>query len=101
MAFKFAARTLLELGKELISSDGVAINELVKNGIDAGSPKVNIIFHIVLSHRHYQLALEALADKKPIKLVIEFIERHLLQSAPEDSRQAFLVALQQSPHNHH
>jgi signal transduction histidine kinase len=36
--FKFAARVLEHLGAELISSDDVAIYELVKNGFDA-SPK--------------------------------------------------------------
>jgi hypothetical protein len=35
--FRFAPRALLELGKELISTDEVAIYELIKNGIDAGT----------------------------------------------------------------
>ena len=39
MAFKVAARTLLHLGSELISSDGVALYELIKNAFDAGSKK--------------------------------------------------------------
>ena len=42
MSFTFEARTLLELGKELISSDDVALYELIKNSIDAGSPKVDV-----------------------------------------------------------
>jgi hypothetical protein len=37
MAFKIAARTLLHLGAELISSDAVALYELIKNAFDAGS----------------------------------------------------------------
>ena len=37
MGFKIAARTLLHLGGELISSDGVALYELIKNAFDAGS----------------------------------------------------------------
>ena len=37
MSFKFAARTILELGKELISSDEVALHELIKNAVDAKS----------------------------------------------------------------
>lgn len=40
--FKFAARVLEHLGAELISSDDVAIYELVKNGFDAGSPFVAV-----------------------------------------------------------
>ena len=37
MAFKIAARTILQLGGELISSDAVALYELIKNAFDAGS----------------------------------------------------------------
>lgn len=35
MTFTVAARTLLHLGSELISSDGIAFYELIKNGLDA------------------------------------------------------------------
>ncbi|WJM78528.1 sensor histidine kinase [Xanthomonas hortorum pv. vitians] len=42
MAIKFKARVLLELGAELISSDSVAIYELIKNGLDARSPVVDV-----------------------------------------------------------
>ena len=37
MPFKVAARTILQLGSELISSDGVAFYELIKNAFDAGT----------------------------------------------------------------
>jgi signal transduction histidine kinase len=42
MAFKITARTILHLGAELISSDAVALYELVKNAFDAGSEGVQI-----------------------------------------------------------
>ena len=42
MTFKVAARTILQLGSELISSDSVAFYELVKNGFDAGASRVEI-----------------------------------------------------------
>lgn len=42
MPFKVAARTILQLGAELISSDGIAFYELIKNAFDAGSPDVEI-----------------------------------------------------------
>lgn len=42
--FEVAARTLIHLGAELITSDAIAINELVKNAIDAESKDVNIYF---------------------------------------------------------
>ena len=54
MAFKFAARTILELGGELISSDAVAVFELIKNSIDARSEDgVEIDFVITVTHSDY------------------------------------------------
>ena len=50
MSFRVTARTLIQLGAELISSDEVAIFELVKNAFDAGSPKVTIEFVIRMPH---------------------------------------------------
>jgi hypothetical protein len=35
MTFNIKARVLLELGAELISSDGIALYELIKNSVDA------------------------------------------------------------------
>jgi hypothetical protein len=40
MRFRFAARVIAQLGAELISSDDIAIYELIKNAFDAGSPRV-------------------------------------------------------------
>ena len=65
MSFKVAARTVLELGEELISSDAVAIYELVKNSIDAGSKDgVKIEFCVTLRHSDYVDALERI-DANP------------------------------------
>lgn len=53
--FRVTARTILELGSELISSDAIAFYELIKNGIDAGSKNgVTINFDIVMGRRDYQ-----------------------------------------------
>lgn len=53
--FKVTARTVLELGSELISSDPIAFYELIKNGIDAGSKTgVTIKFDIVLARRDFE-----------------------------------------------
>lgn len=48
MAFGFKARVLFELGAELISSDAVALYELVKNSLDANATSVRIDVHISL-----------------------------------------------------
>jgi signal transduction histidine kinase len=40
--FRITARTLFHLGADLISTDAMALYELVKNAFDAGSPRVSI-----------------------------------------------------------
>jgi signal transduction histidine kinase len=51
MPFKVSARMILELGAELIGSDGVAFYELIKNAFDAESShvEVDIISRVKLS----------------------------------------------------
>src|SRR5574341_985410 len=53
MAFKVAARTILHLGAELISSDGIAFYELIKNAFDARSKRVDIRLVVRLPHDVY------------------------------------------------
>ena len=61
--FKITARTVLELGSELISSDIIAFYELIKNGFDAGTEDgVDIRFDIVIRRNSYlELRRKALA----------------------------------------
>ncbi|KHL70977.1 histidine kinase [Pseudomonas flexibilis] len=61
MAINFKARVLLELGAELISSDAVAIYELVKNALDAGSKRVEIDINIALQYSAYSQLEESLS----------------------------------------
>lgn len=42
MGFRVAARTIIELGAELISSDSIALYELIKNAYDARSTRAHI-----------------------------------------------------------
>lgn len=62
MAFEFKARVLLELGAELISSDAVALFELVKNALDAKSASVEIEILIGMQHSAYVQLLELLEE---------------------------------------
>lgn len=94
MAFKFAARTVLELGKELISSDEVAIYELIKNAVDAGSSKIEIEAQIVLRHSSYALALEELEDGKDPAEVLETVRSGLIDSAPRTAVSHFIGRLE-------
>ena len=53
--FKVMARSVLELGSELISSDVIAFYELIKNSFDAGTKNgVDIRIQIVLGLRAYR-----------------------------------------------
>lgn len=81
--FKVSARTVLELGSELISSDAIAFYELIKNGFDAGSEDgVTIHFDIVLGRRDYEelsrLTVDALSDADGDKFDLNEIKRRLL-----------------------
>ena len=52
--FRITARTVLELGSELISSDIIAFYELIKNGFDAKTKRgVEIYFNVVLRKNDY------------------------------------------------
>src|SRR6187402_1960550 len=52
MPFKVAARTLLHLGAELISSDAVALYELIKNAFDANSRR-GVFIDVVVRLRDF------------------------------------------------
>lgn len=62
MSFKFSARTILELGKELISSDEVALYELIKNAVDAQSPRVEINANIQLLHSDFKNVIASIEE---------------------------------------
>lgn len=47
--FRVSARTILQLGGELISSDAIAFYELIKNAVDAGSKGVHVNVQMQLS----------------------------------------------------
>lgn len=93
MAFKFAARALLELGKELISSDEVAINELVKNSVDAGSPSVQLSLQVLITHRDYEDALHRLSKGAAPQTVLDRLESQLATNVSDELRAAFLERL--------
>ncbi|MDQ2102529.1 sensor histidine kinase [Azospirillum isscasi] len=103
-SFTFSARTILELGKELISSDEVALYELIKNAVDAGSPTVRINAHIMLARKDYQRALDLLAgdaltpDRKraTIAYVLDQIEAAIPSNADADDAEAFMQELRKA-----
>ncbi len=93
--FKISARTVLELGSELISSDVIAFYELIKNGFDAGTRNgVDIRFDICLRKNDF-LTLRARIAARGTDVVTlkEAIEAKLIPSASFEalSRYRFLV----------
>ena len=96
--FKVCARTVLELGAELISSDVIAFYELIKNAFDAESPDgVEIHFEIVMRRYDYlkfrHRALNNTADIDRIKA--DAIDA-LNSSAPQESRDRFRAAISEA-----
>lgn len=76
MAFRVSARTVLELGAELISSDAIAIYELVKNAIDAESEDgIDICFFVTLTHAHF---IESLAEIQEASLSVDQLRAKVL-----------------------
>ena len=90
MRFVVDARTVLELGKELISSDEIAIYELIKNSMDAGSDKVNIFFRTRFLHSDFLetitiLNRESIRDEIKIKRATNYVRKNLYDIEDERS----------------
>jgi signal transduction histidine kinase len=86
VSFTFEARTLLELGKELISSDEVALYELIKNAVDANSPKVEILVKIQLTRTDYKEAVARIEeeDQSPAD-VVDYVQSCLIDGTSQDA----------------
>ena len=85
MSFSFEARTLLELGKELISTDEVALFELIKNAVDAGSPAVEILVQARLSRTDYREAIRRLQETHtPLSEVTTFLRGKLIDGGGQE-----------------
>lgn len=80
--FRISARTVLELGSELISSDIVAFYELIKNGFDAQTKNgVTIKFDIVLPKNDYLRIYNRIKKEDDITVSKATIENAMLPSA--------------------
>jgi len=102
MGFTFAARTLLELGKELISSDDVALYELIKNAFDAqvgllGEPqRIRVLVQVILTRSRVNTAQQMLEDGKSYSSVCDYLISSVLPSAPADASARFIDALKKA-----
>ncbi len=97
MGLTFKARVLLELGAELISSDGMALYELIKNGLDAGSDEIGIEIQVVMQPSMKRSLLRKWKDARlawrPEAFLAE-VEAGIDGGAPTDAVAAFTGALQ-------
>jgi signal transduction histidine kinase len=97
MSIVFKARVLLELGAELISSDAVALYELIKNGIDAGSKGITIEVAIAMQPSAFQQLQfdykESEDNQVTIVAFLRDVEERIAQAASEDHKARFLARI--------
>ena len=93
--FKICARTVLELGAELISSDVIAFYELIKNAFDAGSPNgAEIRFEIAIRRNEYlKFRHRAVDGSVNIDRMKTDVGNALEPSAPADSLDRFRTTI--------
>ena len=83
MNFRVSARTILHLGSELISSDGVAFYELIKNSLDARSPEVRLDVVYRLDHEVYSEIIRELGEDRETPYALR---RHYLANLGRNPR---------------
>ena len=94
MGFTFSARAILALGKELISSDEVAIYELIKNSVDAQSPRIALSVQSRLKFSDYSKAIRWINSGRKRKEIANLI-LNSLDHISEDNLSGIRVALKQ------
>lgn len=97
--FRFAPRALLELGKELISSDEVALYELIKNSVDAGSATITIDVEAILPASAYRSAIELLRTGSTAADVLSYVRSSVFKTTPSARREAFIRPLEETVGN--
>ncbi len=97
MSFFITARTILHLGSDLISSDAVAIYELIKNSIDAGSRNgVDVQIDVVIRQSDFAAAMAILEEGEDAGSLQDAKEAFLARVQPESDgilKAAFVDAI--------
>ncbi|WP_083231902.1 ATP-binding protein [Marinobacter adhaerens] len=95
--FRISARTVLELGSELISSDIIAFYELIKNGFDARTKSgVDVRFDIVLPKRAYLRIQNKISSDENLDELKAQIKSELSQAASARAREDFGKTIDQA-----
>lgn len=96
MGITVKARVLLELGAELISSDQIAIYELVKNSLDARATRIEVDVHVTLQRSDYLTIRQTIEKhnerKRPLAAttVRQMLEANVELTAPKDDREGLV-----------
>lgn len=91
--FRIAARAMRQLGAELITSDEMALYELIKNGFDAESPRTVVSISAPADASAVALIREQVATQRiPVKVALERLEKTLSADLTIEQR---AIALQQ------
>ena len=97
--FTVSARTIFHLGAELISSDAVALYELVKNAFDAGSESVGIsvvqsVPTSIANNLIRRIAMQVEAGSPADEAVFISLREEALRSLPDKSDHAIREAVE-------
>jgi len=93
--FKITARTVLELGAELISSDIIAFYELIKNGFDARTKNgVDVRFEIAMPRHVYLKLQEAIGKGGVLADMKSAIFDAILPGTAEETKAAITRAIE-------
>lgn len=85
MPFRVTARTVLQLGAELISSDAVAFYELIKNAFDARSKRVEIDVVVRIPFSAYMSALVRLNTPNPPSSLLPELKKDIKHALDMDA----------------
>lgn len=93
MPLTFKARVLLELGAELISSDAIALYELIKNAVDARSNTIEVRTVVTIQPSNLE-EIRSFVDKSSLEWNSEdfrkTVEGYVESSAPESNAKRFM-----------
>ncbi|MEI7184833.1 sensor histidine kinase [Pectobacterium carotovorum] len=82
--FNISARTLIHLGAELITSDEIALYEIIKNAFDASSKRVNVKFLIPINNN---IIIEIIDELTKIKTLDHDKKIEIIESLKENIRE--------------
>ncbi|MCP8349397.1 histidine kinase [Pseudomonas sp. FBF18] len=101
VGFRIAARTLKHLGGELITSDDVALNELIKNAFDARSPRVQVRINAAVDLAALELIGEQVQSKEIDNIeATERVRKSISEELPPEERMLIIAEAKKCINRH-